>query len=71
MACSVHAASLTTSCAFLCAEPMFMTGRAAKVTVNGKRVGSLGVLHPRVLENFGLKTPTSVVDFSLEPFVEA
>jgi phenylalanyl-tRNA synthetase beta subunit len=34
----------------------------------GVVIGTLGVLHPRVLLNFGLRAPTSVLEICIEPF---
>lgn len=33
------------------------------------QIGSFGVLHPLVLENFELSNPTTAIEFNLEPFV--
>lgn len=33
------------------------------------QIGSFGVLHPSVLENFDLINPTTAIEFNLEPFV--
>jgi len=35
-----------------------------------KKVGSLGVLHPSVLEAFGLKDPASTVEMDIELLLE-
>lgn len=35
----------------------------------GRRIGTLGVLHPLVLGNFKLDNPVSCFEFSLEPFL--
>jgi phenylalanyl-tRNA synthetase beta chain len=32
-------------------------------------VGTVGVLHPKVLQNFGVDFPASVVEFNIEPFL--
>ncbi|KAI9486841.1 MAG: beta subunit of phenylalanyl-tRNA synthetase [Benjaminiella poitrasii] len=33
------------------------------------RVGSFGILHPTVLENFELSNPTTAIEMNLEPFI--
>lgn len=38
-------------------------------TRKARRVGSFGVLHPLVLENFELSNPTTAIELNLEPFV--
>ena len=53
---------------------MFFPGRGARVVLehaDGRRtpVGTLGVLHPEVLQNFGLDHPASVLEINIEPFL--
>jgi phenylalanyl-tRNA synthetase beta chain len=33
------------------------------------KIGSLGVLHPEVLQNYELSYPTTVLEFNLEPLL--
>lgn len=33
------------------------------------KIGSFGVLHPEVLQNFELSYPTTVLEFNLEPLL--
>ena len=33
------------------------------------QIGSFGILHPLVLQNFELGNPTTALEFNLEPFV--
>ncbi|KAI7861052.1 beta subunit of phenylalanyl-tRNA synthetase [Circinella umbellata] len=56
----------------------YFPGRSADIylrylTEEGERkelmIGSFGVLHPTVIENFELNLPTTVLEFNLEPFV--
>ncbi|CAK7240151.1 MAG: phenylalanine--tRNA ligase subunit beta [Sporothrix thermara] len=51
-------------------DPTFFPGRAAAIylRLNGKtqRIGELGVLHPTVLEAFGLRYPVSTMEINLE-----
>jgi phenylalanyl-tRNA synthetase beta chain len=49
-------------------HPSFFPGRAAVVTVNGARVGAFGVVHPEVLEAFGVVNPVSALELNVEPF---
>ncbi len=43
----------------------FISGRAAKITVDGVEVAILGEVHPQVLENFGLELPVVMVEMNL------
>ncbi|UJR09483.1 hypothetical protein I4U23_013721 [Adineta vaga] len=52
-----------------CEDSAFFPGRHAQVIANGKNIGIIGVLHPNVIEQFGLKVPCSVVEINLEPFI--
>lgn len=45
--------------------PYYIKGRSANVIVNGKVVGSIGEIHPQVLENFGILVPVSAFEISL------
>ncbi|KAF4729246.1 hypothetical protein FOZ62_004792 [Perkinsus olseni] len=45
-------------------------GRQAKVMVGDVCIGILGVLHPEVLEHFDMSFPASVLEITLEPFLE-
>jgi phenylalanyl-tRNA synthetase beta chain len=48
------------------AHPSFIPSRvAAIVSASGERIGTMGELHPEVLESFGLKHPASVMELSL------
>jgi phenylalanyl-tRNA synthetase beta subunit len=38
--------------------------------LQGKKVGSIGVLHPEVIENFQLKNPVSCLELDFEPIWE-
>ena len=35
--------------------------------LEGKKVGTIGVLHPEVMENFQLKNPVSVLELDFAP----
>eukprot|EP00854_Cymbomonas_tetramitiformis_P004144 gene4144-5122_t len=47
----------------------FFPGRAALISWKGKAVGRLGVVHPEVLQKFGIVNPASVMEFDLDPFM--
>ena len=46
-------------------EKLGADGASSRVTV-----GTLGVLHPKVLQNFELSYPASVVEINIEPFLD-
>ncbi|KAI8140510.1 beta subunit of phenylalanyl-tRNA synthetase [Fennellomyces sp. T-0311] len=59
-------------------QPTYFPGRSADIYLRyvnekGERkeeaIGSFGVLHPNVLNNFELTHPATVLEFNLEPFV--
>jgi phenylalanyl-tRNA synthetase beta subunit len=37
---------------------------------NGKRVGSMGVIHPEILENFNIPRPVVALELNLQKIVE-
>ncbi len=43
----------------------FIPGRGARVLVGGKEIGRMGEMHPKVLENFGLKAPVAALEINL------
>ena len=43
-------------------DPRFLPGRAAEIRVRGKKVGIMGEIHPRVLENSGIQMPCAAVE---------
>ncbi len=47
-------------------DPRFIPGRAAEVRVKGRKVGIIGEVHPRVLENWGIQMPCAAVELSLD-----
>jgi phenylalanyl-tRNA synthetase beta chain len=47
-------------------DPRFIAGRAAEISVNGKRVGIMGEIHPRVLSNWGIEMPCAAVELRLD-----
>ena len=54
---------------FVFIDSAFFPGRHAQVIVGGENLGVIGVLHPNVIEQFGLKVPCSILELNIEPFV--
>ena len=55
-------------------DPTFFPGRSAVVKYRTSKmevlqIGSFGVLHPEVLQNFDIMYPGSAVEINLEPFL--
>lgn len=50
-----------------CDDRKFFPKRSAAVMLEGKQIGTIGVLHPEVMENFQLKNPVSCVELDFEP----
>ena len=50
-------------------SPAYFQGRHASVYAMGKRIGGLGVIHPDVLNNFGVDFPVAALEITIEPFV--
>ncbi len=48
----------------------FVPGRAARIFVNGKDIGTMGEVHPKVLENFGVKVPMAAAEIDLSVLFE-
>lgn len=46
-------------------HPQFIEGRAASVLVEGKVVGTVGEIHPEVLEKFGIQVPASAFEVEI------
>lgn len=46
--------------------PVFLPGRAARVTVNGHSIGWIGELHPEVLENYSIAMPCAAFELDLD-----
>ena len=72
------------NCGFISAllDPMFFPGRAANIfyrppstqrsaNICDLKLGSLGILHPTVLEKFEIGFPCSSLEFTLKPFKKA
>uniref|UniRef100_A0A093VW46 phenylalanine--tRNA ligase n=1 Tax=Talaromyces marneffei PM1 TaxID=1077442 RepID=A0A093VW46_TALMA len=54
-------------------DPTYFPGHAASVhvSIGGKEqvIGSFGILHPTVLENYDLKLPVSTIELNIEAFL--
>jgi phenylalanyl-tRNA synthetase beta chain len=50
-------------------SPTYFEGRHASVYAMGKRIGEIGVVHPEVLNSFGVDYPVSALEITIEPFV--
>ncbi len=44
---------------------MYFPKRGAHIVFKGKAIGSIGILHPEVLENFKIKYPVTCFELSL------
>ena len=51
-------------------DPMYFPKRGANILLNGKVIGSIGVLHPQVLESFHIKYPVTCFEVVLEDLFE-
>ena len=47
-------------------DPRYLPTRGFVVILDGKQVGSLGVLHPEVLGNFELKYPVQCIELDFD-----
>ena len=50
-------------------NPTYFPGRCADILCGEQIVGSFGILHPQVLENFDIHFPCSSFEFNIEPFL--
>ena len=48
----------------------FPPGRCAVITVEGKQVGIIGELHPKVMENYGIEARTYIGKFNIPELME-
>ena len=51
--------------------PPFIEGRTAEIVYNGKSCGSIGEVHPEVLQNLGMRNPIAAFELKLSSFVRA
>ncbi|XP_008240048.1 PREDICTED: phenylalanine--tRNA ligase beta subunit, cytoplasmic-like [Prunus mume] len=47
-------------------EPEFLPGRQASIIYKGKHIGTFGIVHPEVLNNFDIPDPCSFVELDVE-----
>ncbi|KAM7518057.1 hypothetical protein LguiB_017019 [Lonicera macranthoides] len=50
-------------------EPEFLPGRQATIIYKGKQIGTFGIVHPEVMENFGITDPCSFLEVNIENFL--
>ncbi|KHN15176.1 Putative phenylalanine--tRNA ligase beta subunit [Glycine soja] len=50
-------------------EPEFLAGRQARIIYKGKHIGTFGIVHPEVLNNFDIPDPCSFVELNIESFL--
>ncbi len=48
-----------------CEDGSFINGRCVKIVANGKNIGMLGEIHPKILENFRLDEPVVAGEISI------
>ncbi len=46
--------------------PHFIDGRAAEITIDGKNIGYIGEIHPKILKNWKIKMPITLFEINLE-----
>jgi phenylalanyl-tRNA synthetase beta chain len=44
----------------------FIPGRAGRISLNGRKIGLIGELHPQVLENWAIHMPCSAFELTLD-----
>lgn len=50
-------------------EPEFLQGRQASIIYKGKQIGTFGIVHPEVLNNFDIPDPCSFLELNIETFL--
>ncbi|KAK7292132.1 hypothetical protein RIF29_07851 [Crotalaria pallida] len=50
-------------------EPEFLSGRQARIIYKGNHIGTFGIVHPEVLNNFDIPDPCSFVELNIESFL--
>ncbi|XP_057951548.1 phenylalanine--tRNA ligase beta subunit, cytoplasmic-like [Malania oleifera] len=50
-------------------EPEFLLGRQANIIHKGKQIGTFGIVHPEVLNNFDIPDPCSYLELNIESFL--
>ncbi len=51
-------------------ETYFIDGRSADVLLNGKKIGLIGEIHPKILRNWKIKMPVALLEVNLKKILE-
>jgi phenylalanyl-tRNA synthetase beta chain len=51
-------------------DPRYISGRCADIMYRGAKVGSLGEVHPMVLENWGIEVPCAACEIDLDTLLD-
>jgi len=51
-------------------DPMYFSKRGANIVLSSKTIGTIGVLHPEVLENYHLKYPVTCFEARMDDLFE-
>lgn len=51
-------------------DARFLPSRGVEIRLNGKKIGSMGILHPEVLLNFELKYPVTAIELDFDPLFD-
>jgi len=65
----LHSLGVTDFTVKVASSPSFLEGRVASIQRNGKEIGTVGEVHPEVLNNFELENPTGAFEIDLEEIV--
>ena len=44
----------------------FIDGRSSEISFNGKNIGFIGEIHPKILKNWKIKMPVALVEINLD-----
>ncbi|KAK6802564.1 hypothetical protein RDI58_000344 [Solanum bulbocastanum] len=50
-------------------EPAFLQGRQASVIYGGKRIGTFGIVHPKVLKEYDIPDVCSFLELDMQSFL--
>jgi len=50
--------------------PYFIDGRCAGIIFNGRQIGTVGEIHPRILKNWRIRMPVALFEISLEEILD-
>ncbi|GLT78406.1 hypothetical protein SLA2020_499430 [Shorea laevis] len=50
-------------------QPEFLAGRRASIIYKGRPIGTFGIVHPEVLNNFDIPDPCSFLELNIESFL--